>query len=352
MTHRKHRRVVVCEDSRTYAAALSRALRHDGDVEIVGVFASAEETLAALPRLQPDLLTVDLELPGMSGLELVEHVMSASPLPILVLSSHASTDTAAAVLAAGALDAVQKQDLDLLDPAGPGAVALRRRVRILAGARVIKHPRAQLRVTAAGAAAGAGGGIARTAAAIGVIASTGGPPALSTLLGGLPARFPVPVLVVQHIAHGFTEGLAQWLDQTVPLPVRLAADGQRLAPGVWVAPEGAHLTVAPGGRLVLDRRTLAGPHRPSGDVLLTSMAETLGRSAAGVVLTGMGRDGALGLGRIARAGGFTLAQDEATSAVYGMPRAAAEAGAAVVLPLGDIAKRLLALRPAEEVRPS
>lgn len=352
MTQRKHRRVVVCEDSRTYAAALSRALRHDGDIEIVGVFASAEETLAALSRLRPDLLTVDLELPGMSGLELVEHVMSAAPLPILVLSSHAGADTAAAVLAAGALDAVQKQDLDLLDPAGSGAVTLRRRVRILAGARVIKHPRAQLRVTAAGGAAGsgAGGGIARVASAIGVVASTGGPPALSTLLGGLPARFPVPVLVVQHIAHGFTEGLAQWLDQTVPLPVHLAVDGQRLGPGVWVAPEGAHLTVAPGGRLALDRRTLAGPHRPSGDMLLTSMAEALGRTAAGVVLTGMGRDGALGLGRIARAGGFTLAQDEATSAVYGMPRAAAEAGAAAVLPLGEIAKRLLALRPAEEGR--
>lgn len=340
MTQRPHRRVVVCEDSRTYAAVLSRALRHDGDLEVVGVFASAEEVVAALPRLKADLLTVDLDLPGMSGLEVIEHVMSVSPMPILVLSAHVGVDGAAALLAAGALDAVQKQDLDVLDPAGPGATALRRRVRILAGAQVIKHPRAYLRAPLSGRS------LSRSAAAIGVIASTGGPPALSTLLSGLPARYPVPLLVVQHIAHGFTEGLATWLDQTVPLPVRLAVDGQRLAPGVWVAPEGTHLTVGAGSRLVLDRRTLAGPHRPSGDVLLTSMAELFGRNAAGVVLTGMGRDGALGIGRIARAGGLTIAQDQATSAVYGMPRAALEAGAEVVLPLERIATRLATLRVA------
>ena len=340
MTARKHRRIVICEDSRTYAAALSRALRHDGDLEVVAVFATAEEAIGALPRLQPDLLTMDLELPGMSGLEAVEHVMSLRPLPILVVSSYVGVELAAAVLAAGALDAVRKDELDLLDPEGADAVALRRRVRVLAGARVIKHPRAHLRV-----AAGIAGSIGRTAAAIGVIASTGGPPALSTLLSTLPAGFAVPVLVVQHIAHGFTEGLARWLDQTVPLPVALAVDGQRLRPGIWVAPEGAHLVVRPGARLALDTRSSAGAHRPSGDVLLTSMAESLGRLAAGVVLTGMGRDGAVGLGRIARAGGLTIAQDEPTSAVFGMPRAAAEAGAEAVLPLRDIAGRLLALRP-------
>ena len=266
--------------------------------------------------------------------------MSVRPLPILVLSSYVGSERAAAVLAAGALDAVRKDELDLLDPKGADAVALRRRVRVLAGARVIKHPRAHLWVTAARA-----GSPGRTAAAIGVIASTGGPPALATLLGGLPARFEVPVLVVQHIAHGFTEGFARWLDQTVPLPVALAGDGQRLGPGIWVAPEGAHLVLRPGLRLALDTTASAGAHRPSGDILLTSMAESLGRLAAGVVLTGMGRDGALGLGRIARAGGLTIAQDEPTSAVFGMPRAAAEAGAEAVLPLRDIAGRLVALRP-------
>lgn len=345
MTGRPHRRIVVCEDSRTYTAALTRALRHDGDLEVVGAFATAEEAIAALPRLQPDLLTMDLELPGMSGLEAVEHVMSAQPLPILVVSAHVDVDGAAAVLAAGALDAFQKEDLDLLDPAGPDATALRRRVRVLAGARVIKHPRAHLRAPLRS------GSLTRTASAIGVVASTGGPPALATLLGALPARFPVPVIVVQHIAHGFTEGLARWLDQTVPLPVALAEAGARLAPGVWVAPEGAHCAVGPGGRFVLDRKSLAGPHRPSGDVLLTSLAETLGQEAAGVVLTGMGRDGAAGLGRIARSGGLTIAQDEVTSAVFGMPRAAAEAGAELVLPLRDIAARLVALRPAAEAAP-
>lgn len=326
-----------------YAAVLSRALQHDGDLEVVGVFQSAEEAIAALPRLKPDLVTMDIELPGMSGFEAVEHMMSVCPLPILVLSSYVNVEIAAVTLAAGALDAVRKDELDLLDPKGADAVALRRRVRVLAGARVIKHPRAHLR----GAVATAGS-ITRFAAAIGVVASTGGPPALSAVLGALPAHFTIPLLVVQHIARGFTDGLARWLDQTVPLPVAVATDGQRLAPGILIAPEDAHLVVLPGGRLALDRHTPVSGHRPSGDVLLTSMAEALGRLATGVVLTGMGRDGALGLGRIARVGGLAIAQDEATSAVYGMPRAAAEAGAEVVLPLGDVAGRLLALRPPKE----
>jgi two-component system chemotaxis response regulator CheB len=331
-------RVVVCEDSRTYAAGLRRALEHGGEIEVVGSFTTAETAIAGLARLKPDLVTMDLELPGMSGLEAVEQIMGSQPLPILVLSSHVgpTTTNAAAALAAGGLDAVSKDDLDLRDPAGAAAVALRKRVRLLSRVRVIRHPRARL------SARPPRGEDSRTVAAVGIVASTGGPPALATLLGGLPRGYRIPVLVVQHISAGFTDGLATWLDGAVPLPVSLATNGARLGPGIWIAPEDAHLVVR-GGRLLLDRTTRSGHHRPSGDMLLKSLAQAYGARAAAVVLTGMGKDGAGGAGAVREAGGLVVAQDEATSAVYGMPKAVVEGGADWVLPLEEIAPRLRAL---------
>lgn len=330
--------MVVCEDSRTYAAALRRTLEHGGEIEVVGSFTTAEAAIASLPKLRPDLLTMDLELPGMSGLEAVEEVMSTGPLPILVVSSQVGprTQHAAAALAAGALDAISKDDLDLLDVTGAVANALRRRIRLLSRARVIRHPRARLNARTPRI------GDSRTIAAIGICASTGGPPALATLLAGLPRSFRIPVLVVQHISAGFTEGLAKWLDGAVPLPVAVAADGARFGPGIWIAPEGAHLVVR-GPRLFLDTTTSAGHHRPSGDQLLLSLAKTFASHAAAVVLTGMGKDGSAGAAAIRKAGGLVIAQDEATSAVYGMPKAVADAGADHVLPLAEIAPRLRSL---------
>lgn len=339
-------RVLVCEDSRTYAAVLRRALEHDGDLEVIGTFARAEEAIAALARLKPDLVTMDIELPGMNGLQAIEQIMGAHPVPILVLSSHvgANCETAAAALAAGALEALTKDGLDLRDPSGTAAVALRRRAKLLSRARVIRHPRAQLN------ARGRRLADRREVAAVGVVASTGGPPALATLLGSLPKTYRIPILIVQHISAGFTEGLAKWLDSAVPMHVGLAADGAKVGPGAWIAPEGAHLVVRKGGRLTLDRTTAAGHHRPSGDVLLRSLAEVYGASAAAVVLTGMGKDGAEGARLVHTRGGLALAQDEPTSAVYGMPKAAAEAGADEVLPLLEIARRLASFAPGMAAR--
>jgi chemotaxis response regulator CheB len=182
-----------------------------------------------------------------------------------------------------------------------------------------------------------------------VCASTGGPPALAAMLADLPATFPIPIIIVQHIAAGFVESFARWLDGEVPLPVRLAVAGARPAPGIWIAPERAHLALDRAGRFVRDERDDAGPHRPSGDVLLQSLATSAHRNGVAVVLTGMGRDGADGLGAVRAAGGLTIAQDEATSAVYGMPRAAAEQGAELILPPDEIALCLRTLRPSAPV---
>ncbi|HWW66425.1 MAG TPA: CheB methylesterase domain-containing protein [Solirubrobacterales bacterium] len=185
---------------------------------------------------------------------------------------------------------------------------------------------------------------------MGIGASVGGPPALATVLGGLPVDFPLPVLVVQHMAAGFGEGLVKWLDQSVAIPVGIAVDGAPMQRGVWMALDGAHLRLEPSMRLSLDRKTRRGAHRPSLDVLFESLASSAGDGAVGVVLTGMGRDGAEGVRALREAGGLTIAQDEETSAVFGMPGAAIESGVDLVLPLEELAPKLATLRARSAAR--
>jgi len=332
--------VLICEDSGIYAAALRRTLEYDGDINVISVCGSAEEALAAIRRLRPDLITMDIELPGMDGLTAVEIIMGTRPVPIIVLSSHVGTSShkAAAALAAGALDAVAKDDLDLSRPESMAGAAFRQRIRVISHATVLRHPRARL------AGQSPVPGQPRVASAVGICSSAGGPPVLAQVLGGLPAGFQVPILVVQHISSGFTESLAHWLNQKSPLPVRVAEDGQLACPGAWIAPEGAHLVLNATGLMSLDRTTIVGHHRPSGDVLLTSIATAAGRRGVAVVLTGMGSDGAAGTAAVHAAGGFAITQDEASSAIYGMPKAAFERGGDIALPPEQIIKALAALR--------
>lgn len=336
-------RIVVCEDSPSYAHALRIFLELDADLRVVGTCASAEELLRTLPELIPDLVTMDLEMPGMGGVEATRRIMADRPLPILVVSGHAGrgSDHAAAALAAGALDAMPKSELRLADAEAPSAVALRRRVKRLARSRrpgggVRAAPRAGFTtpVSLKG----------RSVSAVGICSSAGGPQALEGLLGVLPAGFPVPVLVVQHIAGGFLGGLIRWMDGQVAAPVREAVEGSRIEPGVTFAADGAHLTVQRDGTIGFDRTTVSGYHRPSGDVLLGSLASAFGDRAAAVVLTGLGRDGAEGLAAVGAAGGLTFAQDEQSSAVYGMPRVAAEHGARVILSPPELGRALATLK--------
>jgi two-component system, chemotaxis family, protein-glutamate methylesterase/glutaminase len=333
-------RVLVCEDSPAYASALRRVLEQDNDITVPTVCYTAEEAIAALPRVAPDLVTMDVELPGMNGLAAVGEIMNHRPLPILVLyaSAESGSNQASAALAAGALEAIAKDDLDLREPAGAAGAAFRHRVRVLSQAQVIRHPFPRRPITGPA-------DLARPASVIGVCASVGGPQLLMFLLGTLPADFPIPLLIVQHMAPGFTEGLVRLLDETAALPVRLAAGGLRAGPGAWIAPDGAHLTLAGAGRLALDTRTVAGHHRPSGDVLLDSIAGTAGPSGAAIVLSGMGEDGAAGAAAVRRTGGLAIAQDEASSAVFGMPKAAIGLGVDVVLSPREISACLLGLRP-------
>lgn len=331
-------RVLVCADS-AYAAALVRALEHDLDITVSAVCGSAPAAIAVLPRHPPDLVIMSLQEPGPGGLRAVEQIMSSRPLPILVISApgHGQNGTTAA-LAFGALAVVDRDDLDLSDPAAAPAAAFRNRVRVLCRAPVIRHLRAELKT-------GAGHrDLARRASVIGICASTGGAQLLAHILNGLPPDYPVPLLVVQHIGAGFTGRFAGWLGEVVRLPVAVAHGGEPAGAGVWIAPEGAHLTVTAAGLLSLSRFPAESRHIPSGDVLLASVAAATHRLGVAVVLSGMGRDGAVGAAAVQRGGGLAIAQDQESSAVFGMPAAAIDAGVECVLSPAGITAVLLGLR--------
>jgi two-component system chemotaxis response regulator CheB len=334
-------RVVVCEDSPVFARELRTFIARDPDLEVVGVRSSAEALLADLASLRPDLITMDLKMPGVGGLAAIVRIMRDQPRPILVISDFAAdSEPAVQAIAAGALEAISKTAMHLDAPDDVWATALRSRIKRLASVHMDRKPRGgRIGPTVPPAVS-----LARPVRAIGIGASTGGPPALATVLGALPADFPIPILVVQHIATSFACDLVSWLDRQLEIPVAFAVEGAPLEPGVWFAPEDAHLGLDRGGHLTLDAHTVNGPHRPSVDMLFGSLARTVRDGAVAVVLTGMGRDGAEGVEAIRDAGGLVVAQDAQSSVVYGMPRAAAEAGADRILALADIGPVLARLR--------
>jgi two-component system chemotaxis response regulator CheB len=307
-------RAVLVEDSLVQRAHLSRVLEADGDIVVVAEASDAQQAAEAVAQHRPDVVTMDLELPGGGGRAAIERIMSDDPVPILVLSGiidDAHAQPAVEALAAGAVDAMPKP----MRWTAEEEAELRRVVRRLGGVRVVGRRRPDRSQP-----------ISHGDPVVGVAASTGGPAALTALLRGLDG-VEAPVLIVQHIHPAFVGGFVTWLAGAVPLAVRLAGEGDALEPGtVYVAPGEAHLVLAAGGLVGL-RDEPGALHRPSGDVLLASLAEHAARTGVGVVLTGMGDDGASGLLAMREAGGVTLAQDEASCTVFGMPRAAQLLGA-------------------------
>ena len=358
--------VVVVDDSAVQRRFVRAALESEGEFEVVGEARNGKEAVALVARLRPQAVLMDLDLPVMGGIEAIERIMSASPTPILVCSAFvAGTDSANALeaLAAGAVDVMAKPGPDDACTLDEHAAALRRKMRVAARVRVITHPRGKLRSNGmAPAPVVMSGGrrlLTPPSPALGdlsaddrpavrlvaVGASTGGPQALLTLLSALPADLPQAVLVVQHMADGFIPGLASWLDSQVPMPVVVGESGRRLAPGtVTIAPSGGNLLVQDDRLRVLCTPPDPGQfHVPGVDASFSSVARALGPDAVGVLLTGMGRDGAAGLLAMRERGALTIGQDEATSTVYGMPAAAWSLGAVEQqLPLPAIAPAVLA----------
>ncbi|GAA4610352.1 two-component system chemotaxis response regulator CheB [Actinoplanes octamycinicus] len=349
-------RVLVVEDSITMRHHLREALAEDPELQVVGEAVTGEQAVEMTARLRPDVITMDMMLPGISGLQATEHIMAEHPTPILVVSSADRQELFSTynALAAGAVDVMEKPRGD--DSDVDWSPRLRRTVRMVSRIRVITHPRARLhgRVRSAPpppAAPAASLPATNPMALVAVGASTGGPGALTELLRDLPPTFRTPVLVVQHIAASeqFAVAFSDWLAGQTGRNVRYATDGLKvsgLAGQVLLAPPDRHLYLRDH-----TLRLSSGPPRhscrPSVDVLFESVATEFGNLAAGCLLTGMGRDGAAGLLQMRQRGAVTFAQDEQTCTVYGMPREAALLGAATfILSPSRISARLAELHPA------
>lgn len=332
-------RVVVAEDSVTTRELLVELLSTDPAVEVVGEAKNGIEALELTARLRPDVVTMDIEMPGMNGFEATKRIMVEAPTPIVIVSASVDdrqVEVSMHALRAGAVAVLPKPH----GPSHPDYAATERQflttIKSMSQVKVVRRwreaePPARPRPTVA----------TSPAVAIRVVAiatSTGGPAALQRILSDLPGDLPVPVLVVQHIADGFVQGMASWLNASSPLTVKVAEEGEPLLPGVaYVAPDERHLSVAPGSRIALSGAPAVGGFRPSASVLFESVAARFGNATLALILTGMGSDGVAGLRAVRDGGGTIIAQDQETSVVFGMPAAAIEAGLAdVVLPLFDI----------------
>jgi two-component system chemotaxis response regulator CheB len=363
-------RVLIVDDSPVAREIIASILRADGQIEIIGQAANGQEAIESVVALKPDLVTMDITMPVMDGLTAIEHIMAYNPTPILVVTASQEAGLAYRAISRGALEVLEKPALDAEDEGWRGFAE---RAKILARVRVISHLRGRRPPKAAEDTAAeetftlpetvADREIDKLSAVdtirltpgphkprptrrvIAVGASTGGPAAISQLLQQLPANLPAAILIVQHIARGFTKGLVEWLSTVTNLRVKEAEDSEMITRGVvYVAPAGKHLLTVPGGHLALDSGPAVGGQRPSVDVLFNSVQREYGARAVGILLTGMGRDGAQGLKNLRDSGALTIAQDEETSVVYGMPRAAVEMRAATkVLPIHSISGELIRL---------
>jgi two-component system, chemotaxis family, protein-glutamate methylesterase/glutaminase len=341
-------RVLIVEDSRVVREFLQCVIDHDPRLVVAAAVGSAEEALSLLPRLSPDVISMDIRLPGMNGFEATQRIMAEKPTPIVVVSSSVEAEDlkiSMNALRAGALTVLEK-------PVGAShasyemlAERLCTQLVIMSQVKVIRQYRGRSprlgREPISKPSPATSCGPWRV---LGVAASTGGPNALASLLGELPSTFPLPILLVQHITNSFLGGFVSWLNDICPLSVKLAQEGAIPAAGDVLVPPPDHHLLLQGGRVRLNRAEMVCLQRPSGTVLFESMAQSLGPQALGVLLTGMGEDGADGLLKIRQAGGYTLAEDESTAVVYGMPAAAVRLGAVCEsLPLPAIAPRLLEL---------
>ena len=339
-------KVLIVDDSTISRELLTEILSSDTELEVVATASNGQDAVALAKKHRPDLITMDIHMPRMNGFEAIKEIMIEQPTPIVVVS--AST---AVTEVEWAMEPLNSGTLTLkLKPPGPDApdfdyVArdLIETVKAMAEVKVLRHHRPRKALPLASMPAP--NPPESSYEAIAIAASTGGPPALSQLLGELPASFPIPILLVQHIAGSFVDGFASWLDSTIELSARVAEDGEFTQPGtVYVAPRNRHLSLTPGMRVALSDEPATSGFRPSANHLFQKCAQVLGSRCIGIVLTGMGNDGVEGLAALHAKGGLTIVQNEETSIVFGMPGAAVAVGVAdAILPIEKIAGHLTSL---------
>ncbi len=331
-------RVLIADDSPTALDIIEAILQTDPDIQVVGRATNGRETVEMAAALKPHVITIDIHMPVMNGLEAIRRIMAYHPTPILVITSSMDANIAFQSLSVGALEVLEKPELEVLSNF-KRYDEFNRKIKLISKVRVVTH------LAGRHVPAPADDQPPAVTQTVGIVASTGGPRALASLLSQLPKNLAASVLIVQHIAEGFVQGLVEWLDDVSPLNVHLARPDVAMESGhVYIADTGCHLEVSETFRLILSDRPADEGQRPSGNLLLESLARVSRHHTVGVVLTGMGHDGARGLKAILNAGGHTIAQDEATSLIFGMPKEAIERGAAEqVLPLDAIAPEIVRL---------
>lgn len=367
--------VLLVEDSPVALMILKRILTGSAEIEIVGVALNGIEAMEMIPRLRPKVICTDLNMPKMSGLELTRRVMAEFPRPILVISASVDqqedAQTVFQLLQAGALDVFPKPTVESLSEYEQIKQELITRIKILSGVSVftqrpgqtkdvklqsakgIQSEKLTAKPTSPASNAFSNGSSApsqfASPRAVVIGASTGGPQALFTILKSLPAQFPLPIFCVQHISAGFLDGLVSWLETACDVKIVVARAGEVPKPGVvYFAPDQCHLQLDQQGRIFLSNDAAVTGHRPSVTVTFQAVAAYYRQATLGILLTGMGRDGADGLLTIAQASGTTIAQNEQSCVVFGMPKEAIALGAAqYILPINEIATMLLqrCLRP-------
>ena len=354
-------RVLIVDDMVTIRMALRFILESDPELSVAGAVGSGEEAVAFCRKSRPDIITMDINMPGIGGYEAIRQIMSETPCPIVVITGIESQylmDVSFKALALGALTVLPK--LRGFSPDDPEAKSLIQQIKIMAGVKVVRRS-----LRAESTPAMPDKGVAQQAVAqravlakdlvsvklqkpaqvVAIGLSTGGPPALQTILSGLPSSFPLPFVIVQHISQGFMFGLASWLSNVTPFRCKVGELGEAIKPGtVYLAPDNSHLTFKGSSNLWYESSEPVDGHRPSATVLFESVAQNFGPKAIGLLLTGMGKDGAQGLKAMYDAGAYTIAQDEASSLIFGMPKAAIDLNAVKeVLGIDQIAPRLKSL---------
>lgn len=327
-------KVLVVDDSAVVREFLVHMLNSDPGVQVVGTARNGEEALQAISRLKPDVITMDIHMPKMDGLEATRRIMETRPTPIVVISGSSTAREVATTfhaIEAGALSFIPR-------PKGIGdpdyektAKELVQTVKLMSEVKVVKRwPRYKDRLSVPNGLTTVEKTIPARIQMIAIGSSTGGPMVLKTILSGLRQNFPVPLLIVQHMSPGFVSGFVTWLNTSSSFPVRIAVHGEHPRPGnAYVAPDGFHMEVVTGSRIVLSKGEPENGMRPSVSCLFRSVARVFGKEAIGVLLTGMGRDGAEELKIMKGQGAMTIAQNEETSVVYGMPGEAVSLGAAM-----------------------
>lgn len=336
-------RVLVTDDSPLMCKILTNILNSDPQILVTGVANNGKEALELVPILKPNIITMDMDMPVMDGFEATKKIMASHPTPILIVSSTvfiSGTEKVFQAISHGALDVIDKSELELVGDKKSGETLIAK-IKFLNGIRVkYKHPptlrkeRSVIDLKASPEKA--------SDKIVAMVASTGGPQALLEILKRFPEDFPCGIVIVQHITSGFLAGLMDWLDKECKIKVKIGEDSEEIHPGVaYLAPEDMQMRVVDGGKISLSNGPPHGGHRPSGDILLESVARVYGKGTVGVILTGMGRDGAMGMKAIKQSLGKTIAQNEKGCVVFGMPSVAIEMNVIDrVLPLERMAEEI------------